>query len=154
MPTRMTVRSPGAAISVMLAAAVLLTPTWHGLRAAEGLPGALTCTFDNGTSVTYGGGAYQAAPAKGLAFDIGAIDLDGQRAVLATDKGGKAELRVVRAVNANHFLEVVNEGFLNTTTVYDADPKRNAHPAVHSRHLGLLGEPVVAQYYGFCTEKK
>ncbi len=36
----------------------------------------------------------------------------------------KGELRVVRAVNANHFLEVVNEGFLNMTTVYDVDPQR------------------------------
>ena len=62
-------------------------------------------------------------------------------------------LRIVRAVNANHFLEVVTEGFLNLTTVYDLDPERKAHPAVHSRHLGLLGEPVIAQYYGFCREK-
>ncbi len=66
---------------------------------------------------------------------------------------GKGQLRVVRAVNANHFLEVVNEGFLNITTIYDFDPRRHAHPAVHSRHLGVLGEPVIGQYYGFCVPK-
>jgi len=59
----------------------------------------------------------------------------------------------VRALNANHFLEVANEGFLNLTTVYDKDPTTGTHPAVHSRHLGVLGEPVFAQYAGFCTEK-
>lgn len=124
------------------------------LEAAEGLPKAVTCTFESGTSVVYGDGSYKSSPAKPLTFDISDIDLEGQRAMLETEKGGKGEVRVVRAVNANHFLEVVNEGFLNLTTIYDADPERNAHPAVHSRHLGLLGEPIIAQYYGFCTEKR
>ena len=32
-------------------------------------------------------------------------------------------LKIVRAINANHFLEVVNEGFLNLTTIYDKDPR-------------------------------
>jgi hypothetical protein len=37
------------------------------------------------------------------------------------------------------------------TTVYDKDPRRGGlHPAVHSRHLGLLGAPQIAQYQGFC----
>ncbi|MCL4766315.1 MAG: hypothetical protein KJZ80_08790 [Hyphomicrobiaceae bacterium] len=124
-----------------------------GAEAAEGLPAALSCSFETGTSVSYAGGGYQAAPASPLAFAIGAIDLQGQRAELQTGKGGTGALRIVRAVNANHFLEVVNEGFLNLTTVYDVDPKQKAHPAVHSRHLGLLGEPVIAQYYGFCRER-
>lgn len=136
----------------MLSAAAL-TLSAQELRAAEGPPTALRCTFKTGTSVAYAEGAYKANEAKPLTFDIGSIDLEGQRAELQTEKGGKGELRVVRAVNANHFLEVVNEGFLNITTVYDLDSQRKAHPAVHSRHLGLLGEPIIAQYYGFCTEK-
>ena len=53
-------------------------------------------------------------------------------------------------VNAMHFLEVVTEGFLNLTTVYDKDEARGAYPAVHSRHLGLFGQPLVTQYQGFC----
>lgn len=110
----------------------------------------LRCTFASGTSLAYSSGVYETSPASPLAFDITGIDLEGQRATLRT-ASGKGELKVVRAVNANHFIEVVNEGFLNLTTVYDIDPRRQAHPAVHSRHLGLLGEPVVAQYHGFCT---
>ena len=123
------------------------------LEAAEGLAGALSCTFETGTSVVYAQGAFQPNLAKPLAFQIGGIDLDGQRAELRTEKGGKGDLKIVRAVGANHFLEVVSEGFLNVTTVYDLDPEQNAHPAVHSRHLGLLGEPIIAQYYGLCAEK-
>ncbi len=120
---------------------------------AKDLPKALTCTFETGTSIAYAGGDYKASEAKPLAFTISAIDLENQRAELGTEKGGKGELKVVVAVNANHFLEVVNEGFINITTVYDLDPQRKAHPAVHSRHLGLLGEPIIAQYYGFCVPK-
>ena len=123
------------------------------LEAAEGLPKALSCTFETGSSVAYAQGGYRISQAQPLAFDIGAIDLEAQRAELQTAKGGKGALKVVRAVNANHFLEVVNEGFLNITTVYDLDPEQRAHPAVHSRHLGLLGEPIIAQYYGLCREK-
>lgn len=141
-------------VSAAFGAAVVLGLAPQRLEAAEGLPKALSCTFESGTSVVYGDGAYATSPAKPLAFDISEIDLEGQRAMLETGRGGKGELRVVRAVNANHFLEVVTEGFLNLTTIYDADPARNAHPAVHSRHLGLLGQPIVAQYYGFCTEKR
>ncbi len=149
----MTIRFPFVGVSGVLAVIALLVPRWQELHAAEGLPRALSCTFESGSSISYAGGIYEGSPAKPLTFDIGDVDLDGQRAVLQTGNGGKGELRVVRAVNANHFLEVVNEGFLNITTVYDVDPQRKAHPAVHSRHLGLLGEPVIAQYYGFCAPK-
>jgi len=150
----MTIRFPFVGVSAALAVTALLVLPWRGADATEGLPNALSCTFESGTSIAYAVGAYQSSPASPLAFDIGGIDLEGQRAVLQTGNGGKGELRVVRAVNANHFLEVVNEGFLNMTTVYDVDPQRKAYPAVHSRHLGLLGEPVIAQYYGFCAEKR
>ncbi len=152
----MTVRPSFAAASgLAIAAAVSLAAAGalSGIEAAEGLPAALSCSFETGTSIAYDGGAYQPSPAKPLAFDIGAIDLEAQRAELQTGTGGTGALRIVRAVNANHFLEVVNEGFLNLTTVYDLDPERRAHPAVHSRHLGLLGEPIIAQYYGYCRER-
>ncbi len=117
--------------------------------AAETATG-FACTFRTGTTLSYTNAKYRRTVAKPLAFDIAAIDLDGQKAELVTAKG-RGTLRVVRAINANHYLEVVAEGFLNITTVYDLDPKAKAHPAVHSRHFGLFGEPVVAQYHGFCS---
>ena len=65
-------------------------------------------------------------------------------------RGGTGPLRIVQAVNAMHFLEVVTEGFLHVTTVYDKDEAKGAYPAVHSRHFGLFGQPLVTQYQGFC----
>ena len=110
------------------------------------------CTFKLGTTLSYAKGAYKAKRARPLSFEVGEIDLEGQRALLVTP-AGKGQLRVVRAINANHFLEVVAEGFLNVTTIYDKDARLGVHPAVHSRHFGLFGEPVVAQYHGSCRAK-
>ncbi len=119
---------------------------------AQETPKGFTCKFSRGASHAYVKGRYRGRPAKALAMEIGAIDLDGQRAeLIAVD--GKGTLRIVRALGANHFLEVVAEGYMNITTVYQKDEKRGVYPAVHSRHFGLFGEPLVAQYTGICTGK-
>ena len=121
---------------------------------AQDEPKGFDCVFETGTSLTYAKGAFATKPPEPLKFAITDVDLDGQSARLGTDVNGKSgSLKIVRAINANHYLEVVNEGFLNLTTVYDKDPTTGKHPAVHSRHFGVIGEPVVAQYAGFCTAK-
>src|SRR5262249_3540705 len=138
-----------ASVALGLVADALWTPAY-----AQDWPKAFNCTFDRGLSTTYGRGAFRSKRAQLLKFGIADIDLDHQQASLVTTGGGKNTLRVVRAVNANHFLEVVTEGFLTLTTIYDKDPAKGAWPAVHSRHVGILGQPVLAQYTGFCTEAR
>jgi len=114
----------------------------------------LTCTFKAGAAWTYATGGYSSAQPEPLTFDIEAVDLERQSARLSINgKPVGNPLRVVRALNANHFLEVAQEGFLNVTTIYDIDPATGTRPAIHSRHLGLLGQPVFSQYAGFCTVK-
>jgi hypothetical protein len=122
-------------------------------RAGDEGPTHFACDFDKGYSWTYEAGKFQSVLPSDLSFEIGSIDLDKQSASLIL--GGKASgtLRIVRALNANHFLEVANEGFLNLTTIYDLDPATGKYPAVHSRHFGLFGQPVFAQYAGNCTAK-
>lgn len=121
---------------------------------AQSDPKGFTCSFASGTNWTFENGAFKSAHPHPLEFTITAIDLEHQTAELAPEAGKKpTPLKVVRAINANHFLEVVNEGFLNLTTVYDKDPASGTYPAVHSRHFGVLGQPVFAQYAGTCTEK-
>ncbi len=125
-----------------------------GPAVAQGEPKGFVCSFSAGTSTSYEHGAFAVEPPAPLNFEITDIDLEAQTAHLVTNGNEKpGALKIVRAINANHFLEVVNEGFLNLTTVYDKDAATGSHPAVHSRHLGLLGEPVFAQYSGFCREK-
>jgi len=137
---------------------VLLASICVGLgnpaAAEEGLPKVLSCAFTGGAAGTYESGDFSSKPPHPLDFTIENIDLEQQSATLKTEPDGKVgKLSVIRAINANHFLEVVNEGFLNLTTVYDLDPKTGKFPAVHSRHFGLFGQPVFGQYTGFCTAK-
>lgn len=125
-----------------------------GPTGAEGVPRNLSCTFENGTAGSYESGAFVPSTPQALAFSIRNIDLEGQVAELVTDEAkAPGTLRIVRALNANHFIEAVTEGFLNLTTVYDADPTdtKGRLPAVHSRHFGVLGQAVYAQYTGFCS---
>jgi hypothetical protein len=135
-----------ARTACLLAIVLLASPT---AGTAQAPPGGFECTFAAGESQIYGDGEFRQRKAEPLRFKIASIDLDGQRAELVT-ASGKGPLRIVRAIGANHFLEVVTEGFLNITTVYARDEKRGVHPAVHSRHFGLFGEPLVAQYTGSC----
>lgn len=110
------------------------------------------CSFPSGMVNTFENEVYQAAPASPLSFEIGEVDLRGQTASLITPKG-KGGLKIVRAIGANHFLEVITEGFLNITTIYESPAADGSLPAVHSRHFGLLGQPVVSQYHGTCKPK-
>ncbi|MCK5495364.1 MAG: hypothetical protein KAI80_03040, partial [Hyphomicrobiaceae bacterium] len=83
----------------------------------------LKCTFETGHAWSYKEGEFSSKAPALLTFEITEIDLDGQSARLLTDgHDNPGTLKIVRAINANHFLEVVNEGFLNLTTVYDKDP--------------------------------
>jgi hypothetical protein len=117
------------------------------VRAQE--PRAYQCRFETGAAHIYGKGAFKPEAAAPLSFDVAEIDAAKQTAVQKSAKG-EGPLRVVRAVGALHFLEVVSEGYLNITTIYDKDTAKGEHPAVHSRHFGVLGEPIVSQYTGSC----
>ena len=114
------------------------------------MPTVFTCTFDKGNSWSFEAGALKSVTPTPLSFEISNIDLDKQSANLTIEDKPAGALRVVRALNANSFLEVANEGFLNLTTVYDLDSASGSYPAVHSRHFGILGQPIFAQYAGSC----
>lgn len=122
-------------------------------RAAEEGPSAFACRFDAGTAWGFEAGKFISQSPSPLTFEITDINVEAQTAKLVSDGTHTGALRIVRALNANHFLEVANEGFLNLTTVYDLDLTAKAYPAVHSRHFGLMGQPVFAQYAGLCTAK-
>jgi hypothetical protein len=141
------------AVVAGLTAGLAIFPALFPVLAADELPAHFVCTFETGTSWSYDAGKFQSAPPAKLAFEIGNINLEGQSADLIADGRQSGKFRIVRALNANHFLEVANEGFLNLTTIYDLDAATGVHPAVHSRHFGILGQPVFAQYAGTCAPK-
>lgn len=131
----------------------LIAEPGAGLAATDDTPKALVCSFEKGNSWSYEGGAYKSVTPSALTFEITEIDLDKQSASLVIEGKEAGAARIVRALNANSFLEVANEGFLNLTTVYDLDAATGSYPAVHSRHFGILGQPIFAQYAGSCKAK-
>jgi hypothetical protein len=133
---------------------VLLAALCAGPATAGEWPKSLACEFTAGTSGSYENGVFQSKPAEPVGFDIRDVDLEKLSAVLEAGTGHRpGKLAIARAIGANHFLEIANEGFWNVTTIYDADPATGEHPAVHSRHLGVVGSPVFAQYTGTCKVK-
>lgn len=142
----------GLAASSLIIALMLGVGVCSSSLEAQETPKGFACTFPRGASQAYAKGRYRSRPAKPLAMEIGSIDLEGQRADLVASDG-RGTLRIVRALGANHYLEVVAEGYLNITTIYQKDDKRGNYPAVHSRHFGLFGEPLIAQYTGTCAAK-
>lgn len=140
-------------LPLRLAAALFAGSVPFAAGAAEEGPKHLACTFETGHTWSYEAGKFQSAAPAPLKFEIDAINLEGQSARLVVDGKPAGALRIVRALNANHFLEVANEGFLNLTTIYDADAATGLMPGVHSRHFGIIGQPVFAQYAGTCAAK-
>ena len=116
-------------------------------------PKAFTCSFASGVTHVYDKGEFNAEKPPTLSFGIAAIDQRAQTADLKTERG-TGTLRLVQAVNATHFLEVVTEGSLHITTVFDKDDAKGAYPAVHSRHFGLMGQPIITQYQDFCQAQE
>ena len=135
---------------VRLSLVIILSALRDGCRRDE--PKAFTCNFAGGVAHVYEKGEFVSEKAGALSFGIAAIDGQAQSAELKTERG-TGTLKIVHAVNAMHFLEVVTEGSLHITTVYDKDDAKGAYPAVHSRHFVLFGQPIVTQYHGFCEAK-
>jgi hypothetical protein len=133
-----------------LLALVLALGTGTLTAAATDTRAGYACTFPVGGAWAFEKGAFVAKPAEGISFDLADIDKDAQTARLVR-KEGSATLKVVEALGAYHFIEVAMEGFLNVTTIYEREGAEL--PAVHSRHVAVLGEPVVSQYRGTCRPK-
>lgn len=115
------------------------------------LPASLTCTFADGGAWAFEKQGFVSKPVEALTIGISAIDRASMTARLDR-KEGLAVLRMVQAVDAHHFIEVGMEGFMNLTTIYERDGT-GGFPAVHSRHVAVLGEPLVSQYRGICLAK-
>ena len=140
-----------SSIKLGLAAALVIGAGLPPSAVLAELPAALTCTYPDGGAWAYEKQVFAAKPVEGLSFVITDIDRKTMTARLDR-KEGLVVLRMVQAVDAHHFIEVGVEGFLNLTTVYEQQTE-GTYPAVHSRHVAVLGEPLVSQYRGTCKAK-
>lgn len=107
------------------------------------------CSFEKGASWNVENSTFNPDSSAPLSFEISKISRKTQSAELTT-KTGRTDLKMVAAIDATHFIEVTVSGYLTLTTLY-GDGARV--PAVHSRHLGIVGQPVGGQLTGFCMRK-
>ena len=138
------IATASAALALFVASALAVMPA-----GASDLPAMLSCTFLEGGAWAFEQGKFEVKPVDKFAFVIRDIDRTAMTARIER-KDGLAILRMVQAVDALHFIEVGVEGYLNLTTVYEKQASGD-HPAVHSRHVAVLGEPLVSQYRGTCV---
>jgi len=108
-----------------------------------------SCTFENGAAWNYDKGQFQDDTNAPLSFEISHISRKAQTAELTTETG-RTDLKLVAAIGAMHFIEVTLAGYLSLTTLYGEGDRL---PAVHSRHLGIVGQPIGGQLTGFCIRK-
>ena len=133
-------------------AIIILAQFQLRMALATELPKAFNCHFETGGAWIFDDGKYREEKVKALDLQI-VTGKPGSTPVLKTD-AGTVRLKHVAALDANHFLEVTVGGYLNITTIFDEKIKTGGFPAVHSRHFGVLGKPLVSQYRGICRPVK
>ena len=137
-----------ARIATLIIVAVLGSMTDRVAWGSE-VPSGYVCHFADGGAWTFEGGKYLQEKASALDLKILHDKKNRETATLKTQEGS-ASLKRVAALDANHYLEVTVGGYLNITTIFDKISDKDGYPAVHSRHLGILGRPIVSQYRGIC----
>lgn len=131
---------------------ILLAQLQTGTASGAELPKSFDCHFETGGAWAFDDGKFTEEKVKALDLKI-VTGKQGGTAVLKTD-AGTVKLKHVAALDANHFLEVTVGGYLNITTIFDEKLKTGGFSAVHSRHFGVLGKPLVSQYRGICRPAK
>jgi len=131
---------------------ILLAQLQGRMASGTELPMSFSCHFETGGAWIFDGGKFTEEKVKALDLQI-VTGKSGSSPTLKTD-AGTVRLKHVAALDANHFLEVTVGGYLNITTIFDEKTKTGSFPAVHSRHFGVLGKPLVSQYRGICRPVK
>jgi hypothetical protein len=81
-----------------------------------------------------------------------ALDFKNSRAQMI-GRGGAGTVVLIAGSEALHFVELTPTGNQTVTTVFLGTSKRGSYPAIHSRHMNLIGQPSVSQFRGYCAPR-
>jgi len=113
---------------------------------------AFSCNFESGLFTSFENGAPESEPSGELSFVFASVDLEKGSAQMVGNNGA-ADVFLLAGSRTLHFLEQTPTGNLNVTTIYQ-DRSDNGHLiAVHSRHVGVEGDPWMSQYWGTCEAR-
>ncbi len=108
----------------------------------------LRCHFLGGISAEIKDGGFEPETAGPMTFTFVDIDLDAGTARMVGNIAVET-ISVSTTPAGFHFLDITDSGNLIVTTAFVVASK-GPYPAVHSRHVNLLGEALPSQYYGTC----
>lgn len=135
----------------LLTAALFLLLTAHDVS-SQPQPKAFVCVFAGAQFSTFDAEWNVKANSDRLELTFAAIDAKNSRAQLIGNQGAETVLVSVGDHTIN-FLEITASGNQNLTTVFFKRAKSGLFPAVHSRHIAILGEPTVSHYRGYCSPR-
>lgn len=69
-----------------------------------------------------------------------------------TANAGESDVSVIDTSASTTFLEETAVGNLSVTTIFKTENARSPIIAAHSRHMSLLGNPIISQYVGTCKK--
>jgi hypothetical protein len=126
------------------------------IDAAVAQPRAFVCEFTSRHSGTLKPAYVQErgqGAGHGLSITFASVDLTKGTAQMVGNAGA-APVTVLANEGRMHFVEVTDAGNLSVTSVFVLSRSGEQLPAVHSRHMALLGaSAVVSQYTGTCTPR-
>lgn len=119
---------------------------------ASASPETLKCYFKEGVTATLSGSDINLEKNKGfknepIIFDK--INLKTNKARMIGNVG-TASIYATPSDGGFTFIEITPSGNMVVTSIYSQ--KNEQYFAVMSRHMDILGEVIISQQYGFCSE--
>ncbi len=136
-------------IVIPLVTTFLLCPS---ITAAQEVPRSLRCTQESGTHGNWLRGSLETGidDSPELSFVFDAIDLTTGRARLIGNAWA-VDVLVISGPGVLHFTEINDQGSFVLSSVFLGKATSDGRiPFVTSRHVILLGEPSISQYFGWC----
>jgi hypothetical protein len=119
---------------------------------AQDAPKALLCQFPQGVLSNFEKIWSSKSLSENFQLIIAAIDRAGGKAQLIGNAGA-ADLIVVDGGTVLNFLEITPTGNSTLTSVFLKRTPDDKFPAVHARHMSMIGNAVVSNYRGLCTAR-
>jgi len=124
---------------------ITLVAAFSSATAAEApMPKSLKCEFTSGVFHAWGEETKINSDKLEMVFD--SIDAKARTARIIGNAGAE-DVAVILTPDHLSFMEITGAGNINLTTVYLSPSELRA---VHSRHVGLDGWPLLSQSYGIC----
>jgi hypothetical protein len=119
---------------------------------AQSFPRALVCSFSTVFISQFEGDWTTKSQQEKFDLTIAAIDVKNSTAQLLGSQGA-SDIAAFAGLDILNFLEITGVGNQTLTTVFLGKRRNDAHPAIHSRHMSILGTPVVSHFRGYCVPK-